>query len=573
MRPVPWTEVIIDDAFWSPRCETNRRRAVPHGFSMLRDKGYEENFKRASQRLEGGFQGLVYQDSDVYKLLQSAAALRDFTEFDQWVELIEAAQMDDGYVDTFFQLTKPTERWSNLRDCHEMYCAGHLIEAGVTDFIASGNSRLLDVSMRFADHICERFGPDKLPGYPGHPELELALIQLYRVTGDRKYFDLARHFIDARGSHYFAEEHDTQDYNGEYWQDRLPLAKLDALEGHAVRALYLMCAVTDIVAETGDEQLELMQRRVWQNLVERRTYVTGGVGSWAKNEGFTTDFDLPNETAYQETCASIAMVFWNHRMALLYRDAKYVDVMETALYNGVLSGISLDGTKFFYENPLASKGDHHRTEWFECACCPPNISRLLSMLGGYAYAVDENSLWINLFIGGSVEANTDGRLMSAKVVTDYPWSGSVEITPEGGTFTIFLRIPAWCDNFSLTVDGTVVDATQNSGYVELQEEWDGKKKVAINFDMPIRRIDPHPMVAANRGLVAIARGPMIYCFEPTLKEPLSKSFETSFNFELGAVVLKSDDVEAIPYAFWDNRDPASMAVWVPATFLQTIRFS
>lgn len=574
MRAVPWTDVVVD-AFWSARRETNSSTTLPHGFAMLREKGYEENFVRASTRLQGGFQGRVYQDSDVYKLLQAVsaslathpdAALQ--SEFDYWVELIEKAQLDNGYVNTYFQLNGIEERWSNLRDAHELYCAGHLIEAAVSDFVSHGRTKLLNVAKRFADHISDRFGPSKEPGYPGHPELELALIQLFHVTRDQRYFDLAKHFVDTRGSHYFADEHNTTDYNGEYWQDRVPLVELDVLEGHAVRALYLMCAVTEIVAETGDEKLESMLHRVWENLVERRTYVTGGVGSSAKNEGFTEDYDLPNDTAYQETCASIAMVLWNHRMALLYRDAKYIDVLETALYNAALSGISLDGTKFFYENPLASKGDHHRTEWFECACCPPNISRLLSMLGGYIYAVDDDSLWINLYIGGSVQTGEK----RATVVTDYPWGGNVETKPDGGEFSLMIRIPGWCEKYTISVGGNEIVAAPNSGYVEVRDIWDGTKKVTVNFQMSIRKINPHPMVAANKGLAALARGPMIYCFEGALKNA-NEEFETIFDSELGAVVLKSGEVEAIPYAFWDNRDPSPMAVWVPAASLPTIESS
>jgi len=570
MRPVPWTDVVIDDAFWSPRRETNRAVTLPHGFAMLREKGYEDNFNRVAQGLDGGFQGRVYQDSDVYKLLQSAAASGESEELSNWISRIEAAQMSDGYLNTYFQLSKPTERWTNLRDCHELYCAGHLIEAAVTDYVANGNQRLLNVARRLTDHICDRFGPKKSPGYPGHPELELALIQLSNVTGEQTYFNLAEHFVNARGSHYFAEEHGTQGYNGEYWQDRVQLTDLDALEGHAVRALYLMCAVTDIVAATGDAPLEAMQRRVWNNLIERRTYITGGVGSSEKNEGFTSDFDLPNETAYQETCASIAMVLWNHRMALLYRDSKYVDVMECALYNAVLSGISIDGASFFYENPLASDGSHRRTEWFECACCPPNISRLLSMLGEYVYAVDTDSLWINLYIAGSVQSQVDREVYGATVATNYPWDGTVDITPLIGQYTLYLRVPGWCENWSVEVDGSEVDAAPISGYVEVPGPWDGKKCITIRFKMPIRIIDANPNVTANKGLAAVARGPLVYCFEPILEQQLGTDFEVTFDSQLGAVLLKSGDVEATPYAFWNNRDPKSMAVWVPATFLQKI---
>jgi len=574
MKPVPWTRVLVNDDFWSPRIEANYRSTLPHGFAMLREHGYEENFIRAGQGLDGGFRGLVYQDSDVYKLLESAVAslaiypddaLRK--DIDSWISLIENAQLADGYVNTYFQLKSPDNRWKNLRDCHELYCAGHLIEAGVCHFKACGEQRLLNIAMRFADHIADRFWTGRLEGYPGHPELELALIGLAQVTGNREYFDLAKHFLDVRGTHYFAEEHETTDYDGAYWLDRIPLADLDALEGHAVRALYLMCAVTDVVAETADEKLEAMQRRVWENLIEKRTYITGGVGSSAKNEGFTEDYDLPNDTAYQETCASIAMVFWNHRMAMFYEDAKYVDAMETALYNGVLSGVSLDGTKFFYENPLASDGSRRRTEWYECACCPPNISRLLSTLGSYVFAHDGDSLWVNLFISGASEIT-----IGAKVDTNYPWEGKVVITPNPGAFTLNLRIPGWCEKFTVSVDGERVDATPSKGYVAIRREWDGQNSVVLELEMPVRINHPHPAVEANRGRVAISRGPMVYCFEQvdqafeldTLRIDGSTDFNQLFDPKIQAFVLTTPaGAKAVPYARWGNRDPGKMLVWVP----------
>ena len=431
---MPWTQVTIDDDFWMPRLETNRIKTILHGFDMLRAHGYEENFIRAGQRVEGGFEGLVYQDSDVYKILESAAAsLATHPEpelqerFDYWVGLLENAQLDDGYLNTFFQLKEPDKKWANLRDWHELYCAGHLIEAAVVDFIGNGSTRLLEVAKKCADHIERRFGPGKTDGYPGHPELELALCKLTKVTGDRRYYELAKHFVMNRGSHYFAKEHGTpeEEYEGAYWQDRVPIIELDVIEGHAVRAVYLLCAATDLVYEDDVQQLEETIFRVWANVTEKRMYVTGGIGNSASNEGFTSDYDLPNETAYQETCASIAMVFWNHRLGLLYGASIYADLIERSLYNGAMAGISLGGTRFFYENPLASAGDHHRRDWYACACCPPNISRLLSTLGSYIYMAGNRSFWVNLFVGGGVETEIGGKSFSLQVETNYPWEDKV----------------------------------------------------------------------------------------------------------------------------------------------------
>jgi DUF1680 family protein len=349
----------------------------------------------------------------------------------------------------------------------------------------------------------------------------------------------------------------------------MPLTQLDALEGHAVRALYLMCAVTDTVAETGDKELEAMQLRVWENLIEKRTFITGGVGSSAKNEGFTTDYDLPNDTAYQETCASIAMVFWNHRMAMHYEDGKYVDAMETALYNGVLSGTSLDGRKFFYENPLASDGTRHRTEWYECACCPPNISRLLSTIGGYAFAASDDSLWINLFASCQLKTK-----IGAKIETDYPWTGKVVVTPSPGEFPLHLRIPGWCNAFAVSIDEERISAPPSNGYIEVRRNWDGNSKVELELEMPVQIKRAHPMVDANRGRVALSRGPIIYCFE-RVDQPFEMNeltldedqvFNRSFDPALQAIVLTTPSgAKAIPYARWGNRDAGEMLVWVPDT--------
>jgi DUF1680 family protein len=602
LDPVSYKDVKVDDGFWSSRLEANRKATIPHGFRMLKEHGYEENFIRAGERLEGGFQGLVYQDSDVYKLLESAAATLAKSQdqelqkqFDHWVALIEKAQEEDGYLNTHFQLKAPDKKWKNLRDWHELYCAGHLIEAAVADYLGNGSERLLTVAIKLADHIDRRFGPNKQPGYPGHPELELALIKLSKATGEKRYYDLARHFVRSRGSHYFATEHGTpeEEYDGTYWQDRVPISEVDVIEGHAVRAVYLLCAATDIVRETGDPDLEQMTRRVWDNVVNKRMYVTGGIGNSAKNEGFTEDYDLPNETAYQETCASIAMVFWAHRLNLLYGESSYVDRLEAALFNGLLAGICERGTKFFYENPLASKGNHHRQDWYACACCPPNISRFLSTLGDYIYAKSDNGLYINLFVSGSVKTNVGEQPFEVGVRTGYPWDGKVVVVPKGSPdVSVNIRIPEWCSNYEIIFDKERIHAAIVNGYAVINGEWDGKKQIEIVFQTPVRHIRSHPGIHGNTGHVAIARGPVVYCLEQCdnavdlrglYLDDFARStpfFEKQYNIvviDTGAHYcqpwngglyespLESRAViaRAVPYYFWDNREPGAMQVWIP----------
>lgn len=561
-RSIPWTATKINDRFWSPRMAANRDATIPHGFAMLHEHGYRSNFERAAARKKGGFRGRVYNDSDAYKLLEAAAAsyanhpdskLRQV--LDDWIAILAAAQAEGGYLNTYFQLEEPESRWSNLRDKHELYCAGHLIEAAITHHEATGENTFLDVATRFADHIVARFLGSE--GYPGHPELELALLALADTTANDTYRNLSRQFLADRGSHYFAKEHATKDYDGTYWLDRVPISELDAIEGHAVRAAYLFAAATDACDNTTARALQ----RIWNNLVDRRMYVTGGMGNSAHNEGFTTDYDLPNETAYQETCASIALAMWGRRMANRFDSNAYIDAVERALYNAVLAGVSLDGQAFFYENPLASDGAHRRRDWYECACCPPNVARLLSKIGGYAYSTSPNTLNIDLYISGSVET----QAACATIETDYPYAGEVSITPKGGKFTVSARVPAWCSRASCDAGSAVI--TREEDRFNIESEWRGDNTITLHFEMTPRIIHPHPSVAANRGRLALARGPLIYCFEPAtddLQLKPSDDFTPEDDRRLGTVALVSNGKRAIPYAFWANREPAPMAVWVPA---------
>ena len=609
LRPVPFTSVEITDSFWAPRQEINRTVSIPVNLENLVTAGNIKNFQLAAAKAREGFQGPVFMDSDVYKALEAASySLATHPDpalerrLDEIIAVLAAAQQPDGYLNTYFTVVKPEARWTNLRDWHELYCAGHLFEAAVAHYQATGKRSLLDVAVKYADYIDSVFGPGKRMGYPGHPEIELALVKLSRVTGERRYFELARFFITNRGRHFFAEEHNTppEKYDGAYWQDDVPIAEHANIKGHAVRACYLLSGATDVAAETGDPALLKMIRRVWRNTVEKNMYITGGIGPSAHNEGFTSDYDLPNESAYQETCATVALAQWNHRLALLYADSRFADIVERALYNGVLAGVSNDGKCFFYVNPLESRGDHHRSPWFGCACCPPNVARTIASLGGYAYAVGDNSLWVNLYVQGAVKADVGGKPVRLTVRTDYPWDGIIRLAPEPAKATRFelrLRVPAWAREAVVSVNGErLASPTVERGYLVLNREWRRGDAVELQFPMPVERLVANPNVKQDRGLVALQRGPIVYCLESADHDAPLSSVYLPPSAELqptrtrdvagGAVVLtgfgeaaaeqdwtrklyqsaaagRRIAIKAIPYFAWDNRQPGDMRVWLP----------
>ncbi|MFO0829140.1 MAG: glycoside hydrolase family 127 protein [Phycisphaerales bacterium] len=610
LTPVPFTNVTIEDRFWAPRRATNRDVSIAHSFKMLEEFGNIANLDLAASNARAGYHGPVFADSDLYKVLESASYLlaerRDpalEAQVDAIIERIAKAQRDDGYIDTWYEVNAPDRRFTNLRDDHELYCAGHMYEAAVAHHQATGKRTLLDVATKHADLLCRTFGsgPGQRMGYCGHPEIELALVKLWRETGERRYFDLAKFFVDHRGSGFFADEHKTpkDQYDGRYWQDNAPIRDQRCIVGHAVRAGYLMSGALDVAVEIDDEALLSAIGRVWRNLSERNMFITGGMGPSGSNEGFTEDFDLPTATAYQETCASVALAMWNHRLALATGDTRYADLMETSLYNGILAGVSLDGTRFFYVNPLASEGGHHRSEWFGCACCPPNVTRTLAALGGYAYATGHGALWVNLYIQGSVKANVDGVDVSMRVTTDYPWDGRVtfEIEPaREQTFGLRLRVPAWCDGASVRVNGAPAPLVLERGYAVIDRAWKKGDRVELDLPMPPRRVASDPRVAATRGEYALARGPLVYCVE---KADLDASLERfALPVETPLATTKRDDVlggvvtidgeglvagapswdgglyrtavppkrvrfSAVPYYAWDNRAPGPMRVWLP----------
>jgi DUF1680 family protein len=568
----------------------------------------------------------IFWDSDLAKWLEAVGyALAGQIDrklerlADRVIGLIAKAQQPDGYLNSYFSVVEPEKRWTNLRDAHELYCAGHLMEAAVAYYEATGKRALLDVMCRYADHIDSVFGPQKRKkrGYPGHEEIELALVKLHRTTGEARYLELAKFFIDERGRrpNYFATEARARGEkpreDHDYWQAHLPVRKQKTAEGHAVRAMYLFCGMADVAAETGDKELLAACKRLWKNVTERRMYVTGGIGSTAQGERFTFDYDLPNEAAYAETCAAIGLVFWAHRMLHITSDGRYADVMERALYNGVLSGISLDGERFFYANPLAvhprAAGymswvtSAQRQEWFDCACCPPNIARLLAAFPQYIYSCGKRELHVHLFVQSEASLEVGGQRVDIVQRTGYPWKEKVRLTvrPESpAEFTLALRAPAWCRKATLRVNGQVVDhaAITKKGYARIKRLWHKGDRVELNLPMQVERVRSHPKVRANAGRVAIQRGPVVYCLEEADNGPDLNSIilpqqarlrAKHHESLLGGVTvvtarakrqraaaqnseLYGDDVAAagattmtaVPYCTWANRKPGEMLVWI-----------
>ncbi|GIV10057.1 MAG: hypothetical protein KatS3mg019_2148 [Fimbriimonadales bacterium] len=614
LRAISFAQVEIDDGFWSRRQQTNRSATLPHLFEELERAGNIPNLRLAADGKREGYQGPVYMDSDLYKALEAAAyVLKQHPDdpirgkVDEVIGLLERAQQPDGYLNSYFQVVAPDKRWSNLRDWHELYCAGHLIEAAVAHYHATGSERLLNIARRFADYIDSVFGEGKRLGYCGHPEIELALFRLYHATGEVRYAQLAEFFLVNRGKKIFAAEHNTplEQYDGSIWQDNLPLLEHKEIVGHAVRAAYLFAGATDLAAHTDDatlrERLLQMLLRVWDNTIHRRSYITGGIGNEPKHEGFTADYELPNRTAYQETCASIALIFWAHRLGLLLGEARFYDALERALYNGALAGIALDGKRFFYVNPLESDGTHHRKAWYGCACCPPNIARLIAALGDYIYAQGEDSLYVNLYVGGRVRTELNGKPLTLEVHTAYPWQESVAIRladGASGRFKLMLRLPAWCATPELRINSEIAPIQRENGYAAIERDWATGDAIELHLPMTPTLMEAHPRVDADRWQAAIQRGPIVYCLEEQDQpaplthlalrhdHPLHSTWEPEFLNGVVAVegtaeLLDSDEAwgdalyrplhertlkpfRAIPYYAWDHRRPCPMRVWIPA---------
>lgn len=616
LSPVDFTRVRIEDRFWAPRIEVNRTQTLPGGFQRCRETGHIDAF-RLDWKPGQPRRPHVFWDSDLAKWIEAAsyslATCRD-GELERLVDdlaiLIAGAQQPDGYLNTYFTVVEPENRWTNLRDRHELYCAGHLIEAAVAHFQATGKRVLLDALCRYADYIGRVFGrgPGRKRGYGGHPEIELALVKLHRATGERRYLELARYFVDERGRrpHYYDQEaaargpgdhfRFARDYS--YMQAHRPLREQTEVTGHAVRGMYLYSAMADLAGELGDRSLLKACRRLWRHAATRMMYVTGGLGSSRHNEGFTFDYDLPNETGYCETCAAIAFVFWSHRLLQFDCDSRYADAMERALYNNVLAGVSLDGGKFFYQNPLASAGGHHRKGWFDCACCPPNVARLLASVGQYAYSQSERDAVVHLYVQGEAEVGVAGQTVKLAQRTDYPWDGRVVLTvcPERpARFRLKLRRPNWCGKAALTVNGRRFAAPLEKGYFVISRQWRIGDQVCLDLRLDVQRVHAHPSVRMDAGRMAIQRGPLVYCLEGVDNRPdlgalaVAPSARLTARWEPkllgGAVAIHGPGTwltadaqtplyghrrprkqrgrfKAVPYCLWDNRKPSQMLVWL-----------
>jgi hypothetical protein len=611
LRPVPITAVTLADQFWAPRRSINAKITLLSQFQHLEASGRIDNFRRVSGKAEGPFQGLVFNDSDVYKWLEAAAwtlATDSDPELARMVDLVIAeladAQQPDGYLHTYFVGEHAHERWSNLRDLHELYNAGHLLQAAVAHYRATGTTHLLDVACRFADHICDTFGPaaqGKRAETDGHEEIELALVELARVTDNQRYRDQAQFFVDLRGHGVIG--------GSPYHQDHQPFRQLDALVGHAVRAVYYTSAAADLYAESGEPALREALERLWRNMVTRRMYVSGGIGARWEGEAFGADFELPNARAYTETCAAIGSVMWNWRMLALDGEARFADLLERTLYNGVLVGLSLDGQSYFYQNPLEDDGTHRRQPWFGCACCPPNVARLLASLPGYCYSVSDEGIWTHLYAEGQAEiALGTGNVVRLKQQTRYPWDGEIMLEIDGeGTFSLFLRIPAWCEAGSvLQINEEIYSgALIASSYAEIRRDWQPGDQVRLTLPMPVQRIECHPYVTENRGRVALMRGPLLYCIEQadqpnidvrSVVLPPDLALIPEYRPDLldGVTILRGParvdelraewtqelyrsvqlptaepphqpiEIIAIPYYAWANREPGRMQVWLRA---------
>ena len=628
--PVRFVNVHLEGDFWRERLETVLSTTIPSQHKKLVEYGYLDSLKLPQPppplrfpRHANGFTVQVFWDSDIGKWIEAASyALshrRDEkieAEIEAIVDDFEKAQAPDGYLNCWYLDREPQNRWTNLRDNHELYNAGHMLEGAVAYFETTGRRRWLDVMERYVDHIASQFGPGpgQRRGYCGHPELELALVKLYRLTGNRRHLDLAAYFVNERGNpnpHFFDVEREervakgleTQRYvqgDYEYSQSHKPVREQDKVVGHAVRAMYLYTAMADLAVELNDEKLKRACEVLWRDVMDTKMYVTAGLGPSASNEGFTVDYDLPNQTAYAETCASVALIFWAQRMLHLELDGKYGDILELALFNGALSGLSRDGEHYFYANPLESDGTPTRWEWHTCPCCTMNVSRLVASVGGYFVSTAADGIALNLYGGISTTVEMAGTKVALREISTYPWSGDIriEVDPESpATFDLKLRIPGWCEGATLKLNGAVVTATPVNGYVTINRAWSKGDVVTLDLPMPPRRLYANPGVLMDAGRVALKRGPLVYCVEEAdnpggrvqrFRLPREAELRTSTRADLfnGIVTLNADaiavdEVEfkplyrttppkeksatltALPYYLWANRGQGSMVVWVP----------
>lgn len=637
---VPMKNVNIKDEFWSQYIDLVRDVVVPYQWEAINDRveGAEkshavQNFKIAAGLAEGEFHGFIFQDTDVAKWLEAVGYLllkkrNDKLEAiaDEMIDIIEQAQQPDGYLNTYFTIKAPEEKWRNLTEAHELYTAGHMIEAGVAYYEATGKKKLLNIVCAIADNIDETFGYEegKIEGFDGHQEIELALVKLYRATGNERYLKLSKFFIDIRGTNrFFYEESENRNWTSiwhkgrihidePYFQVHKPVREQTEAIGHAVRVVYMLSGMIDIAHETGDETLIEASRTLWNNIVSKQMYITGGIGSTVHGEAFTFDYDLPNDTAYAETCASIGLIFAGKRMLELEANGHYGDIIERALYNTVISGMALDGQHFFYVNPLEvfpdqchgrNKNFNHikpvRPQWYGCACCPPNLARLLASLGDYLYSVKDNTIYSHLFIGSEAKFDYNGQQMTITQHSNLPWEGTVQykLSNVNTVFTLAIRHASWSNNTVVKINGTEISATAKDGYIYIERHWQDDDVVEISLDMTVKRMRANPNVRSTAGKVALQRGPLVYCIEQAdngkqlhlislpSDAPLNISYNKSLangvvTIETTALTMKTDlkqdqlfgdDIKTeyesrpltfIPYYTWANRGEGEMMVWV-----------
>lgn len=623
IRPVSFTKVSLTDPFWAPRIRTNHEVTIPLAFQKSEETGRIDNFKVAGGHMSGGFCSLYpFDDSDVFKNIEAASySMQLYPDpaldayLDTLISFIADAREADGYLYTNRTIDPLNthdmagkERWGNIEGgSHELYNVGHLYEAAVAHYQATGKTTLLDVALKNAGLIDSLFGWGKLEIAPGHQEIEIGLVKLYRITGERKYLDLAKFFLDVRGPG-----------GSEYHQMHRKPVDQDQAVGHAVRAQYMYAAMADIAALTGDQDYLSATGRLWQDVVSSKTYVTGGIGAVRANEGFGEPYDLPNEEAYCETCAAIANALWNYRMFLLKGESKYFDVFEKVLYNGLLSGVSLEGDHFFYPNPLASSGQHQRKPWFGCACCPVNITRFLPSLPGYVYAIKDHDVYVNLFMSNTADLEVNGKKLVIEQLTDYPWNGDIQVkvkVEKPMKFGLKIRLPGWAvndafpgdlyefvdsipDRPTLSINGTGSDYVVRDGYICIERVW--KNLDEVNFDIPmkIRKVAAHHLVRADSGRVALQYGPLMYCAEQADQEPssvrnlminahtrlefvfagdlpgrigsLNGVTESAFLSPDGTLSIIPQSFRVIPYFAWANRGAGEMVVWFPQSVELTV---
>lgn len=641
LQLVPLTNIRITDSFWNRYTKLVTKEIIPYQWKALNDEIEDaepshciSNFQIAAGKKEGEFQGWVFQDTDLAKWLEAVAYSLSYEKdetleqtADEAIGLIAAAQEENGYLDTYFTILEPGKQFKNLKEGHELYTAGHFIEAAVAYYKVTGKDRLLNIVRKTADLICEVFHTERYQNaVPGHEEIELALVKLADVTGEQKYRDMAYDFVNRRGTepnYLFSESsredyidvwHDPNPYRNEYGQNHLPVREQMTAEGHAVRAVYLYCAMADLAYLYQDEALWKACENLYRNIVEKRMYITGGIGSSGVLERFTTDYDLPNDTNYSESCASIGLALFCRRMAQVTGDAAYIDTMERALMNTVLSGIAMDGKSFFYVNPLevwpkncipATDRNHIkpvRQKWFGCACCPPNIARTLASLGEYVCFIERNTFWLNLFPGGTIDTELDGKPFAVAIESQFPYKGNICITvcagnddEKGVEGDIRIRIPAYAISPCFYVDGIKTEPEVENGYAVLRNLWKNQV-ITYKFDMKAQFIYANPAVRADAGKAALVRGPLVYCLEEEdnganlsalfadTSQPLWEEWDE--NLLGGTVVVyasgkriceehwgdtlyqakkpsKQDTkLTFVPYYSWGNRMPGEMAVWI-----------